>query len=50
VWFFKTGGGRYGLMRVGGFVEPHPGDKAMKVVYKLAAANRPDGAQTNSPK
>lgn len=37
VWFFKTGGGRYGLMRVVGFVEPHPGRKAMKIVYKLAA-------------
>ncbi len=37
VWFFKTSSGRHGLMRVVGFVEPHPGRKAMKVVYKLAA-------------
>jgi hypothetical protein len=41
VWFFKTGSGRYGLMRVVGFVEPHPGRKAMKVVYKLAAEASP---------
>jgi hypothetical protein len=37
VWFFKTDRGRYGLMRVVGFVEPHPGCKAMKIVYKLTA-------------
>jgi hypothetical protein len=40
VWFFKTGGGRYGLMRVVGFVEPRPGHKAMKIVYKLAAPQK----------
>ena len=50
VWFFKTGEGRYGLMRIAGFVEPHPGDKAMKVVYKLAAATSRDGGQADSPK
>jgi hypothetical protein len=37
VWFFKTGRGRYGLMRIVGFVEPRPGHRAMKIVYKLAA-------------
>jgi hypothetical protein len=41
VWFFKTTRGRYGLMRVVGFVEPHPGRKAMKIVYKLAAETQP---------
>ena len=50
LWFFKTGEGRYGLMRVIGLVEPHPGDKAMKIVYKLAIATRMEGAQTNSSK
>jgi hypothetical protein len=50
LWFFKTGEGRYGLMRIVGLVEPRPGDKAMKIIYKLAAATRLDGAQTNSSK
>jgi hypothetical protein len=36
VWFFKTREGVCGLMRVVGFVEPRPGEKAMKLVYKLA--------------
>ena len=36
VWFFKTRDGTYGLLRIVGFVEPRPGDKAMDVVYKLA--------------
>jgi hypothetical protein len=43
LWFFKTGEGRYGLMRVVGFVEPRSGDKAMKIVYKLAVAAHPGG-------
>lgn len=46
LWFFETGEGRYGLMRVVGFVEPHPGEKAMKIVYKLAAKA---GANTAQP-
>ena len=50
LWFFKTGEGRYGLMGIVGLVEPRPGDKAMKMVYKLAGAARLDGAQTNSSK
>jgi hypothetical protein len=50
LWFFKTGEGRYGLMRIVGLVEPRSGDKAMKIIYKLAAATYPDGAQTNSSK
>lgn len=50
VWFFKTGEGRYGLMRVVGLVEPHPGDKAMKIVYKLAAPGSAGDAQTTTPK
>ncbi len=36
VWFFKTRDGTYGLLRIVGFVEPRPGYRAMKVVYKLA--------------
>lgn len=40
LWFFKTRDGNYGLMRVVGFVEPQPGDRAMKVVYKLAVPVR----------
>jgi hypothetical protein len=43
LWFFKTGEGRYGLMRVVELVETHPGDKAMKIVYKLAAAKTASG-------
>ena len=50
LWFFKTGEGRYGLMRIVGFVEPRPGDRAMKIIYKLAVTTRLDGAQTNSSK
>jgi hypothetical protein len=44
LWFFKTGQGRYGLMRVVGLVETHPGDKAMKIVYKLASAKAASGS------
>lgn len=36
VWFFQTRDGNYGLLRIVGFVEPGPGFRAMKVVYKLA--------------
>ena len=38
VWFFKTGRGQYGLMRIVGYVERRPGFKGMKLVYKLAVA------------
>ena len=49
LWFFKTGQGQYGLMRVVGLVEPHPGDKAMKIVYKLiVSAHGSAASQTNS--
>ena len=41
VWFFKTGDGQFGLMRVIGFDEPRPGSKGMKIVYKLAHTARP---------
>lgn len=50
LWFFKTAEGHYGLMRVAGFVEPQPGDKAMKIIYKLAEPVHSSGAQTNLPK
>jgi hypothetical protein len=50
LWFFKTAGGDYGLMRVVGFVEPRPGDRAMKIIYKLAEPVPSGGVQTNSAK
>ncbi len=50
LWFFKTREGHYGLMRVAGFVEPRPGDRAMKIIYKLAEPVSSGGAQTNSAK
>jgi hypothetical protein len=50
LWFFKTAGGNYGLMRVAGFVEPRPGDKAMKIIYKLAGPVHSGITQTNVAK
>lgn len=50
LWFFKTRDGDYGLMRIAGFVETHPGNKAMKLSYKLAQPAPSGGVETNSAK
>lgn len=50
LWFFKTADGKYGLMRIEGLVQTHPGDKAMQLVYKLAATSPAAGTETNAVK
>ena len=36
LWLMRTQDGVYGLLRVDGFVEVRPGERGMKVTYKLA--------------